>query len=83
VSSRRSVRPLSSPEVERLTTPRLLAYRNALLNLQDDPASSDYDEADLASLDPELIHFKSDALWHTTYSSITRSLATRRHDASG
>ena len=48
---RRHVRPVTGMQLVRMTAPRLLAYRNCLLELEDDAATSDLYEHELKALD--------------------------------
>jgi hypothetical protein len=75
----RSVRPLSSADLEALTTKRLLAYRSLLLSLADSASLSDLDESELVTLDTSVLYFKDQPAWRELYADVKQVLATREH----
>ena len=75
----RHVRPIPVSRLASLTTPRLLAYRNRLLSLEESVELSDVqDVAELADLDPDLLYFKSDLRWISLYDAVKLELARRQ-----
>ncbi len=73
----RRIRPLTSAELEHLTTERLLAYRKQALSLENSLAASDYvDMADFP--DPTYIWFKDDPRWAPLYDSILDELSRKQ-----
>jgi hypothetical protein len=79
VSHSRAVRPLTVEDLEALTTPRLLAYRARLLELEDSRAGSDLNADELARLDPALLHFKDSPGWTELHGAVTAILSGREH----
>jgi hypothetical protein len=76
---RRHVRPITTAQLARTTTPRLLTYRNRLLELEDNSATSDLGEQELNALDPHFLFFKSDARWKELYDAVKAELSQREH----
>lgn len=81
--SRRSVRPVELAKLIDLATERLLAYRDKLLRLEESAASSDCSAAEVALMDPALMHFKEDARWQPLYQAVIDTLSTRPHISRG
>lgn len=79
VTMRRHVRPVSTLQLTRMTTSRLLAFRGRLLELEDDGATSDLDPRELLALDPDLLFFKSDVRWRVLYDAVKAELSQREH----
>ena len=75
----RSVRPLPEAELVALPTQRLMACRERLLQLEESAAFSDWDEGELADLDPTSLHFKDDPAWSKLYGLVTGILSERKH----
>ncbi len=73
--SLRHLRLLSSTELQRLTRPRLLAYRRTVLSLDSSPKLSDFLPAEVQSLDGDLVWFKSDPRWQPAYEAVLAALA--------
>jgi len=74
----RRIRPLTSAELEHLSTERLLAYRKQALSLENSLAASDYtDMSD--SLDPTYIWFKDDPRWEPLYNAVLDELSRKQH----
>jgi hypothetical protein len=76
---RRHVRPVTGVQLVRMTAPRLLAYRDRLLELEDDAATSDLYEHELKALDPDLLFLKSDPRWKGLYDAVKTELSKREH----
>ena len=77
---RRHVRPIPVERLSTLTTPRLLAYRDRLLSLEESVEASDIQfDWELHALNPELMYFKSDARWLELYAAVKAELSRREH----
>ncbi len=77
VRKHRKVRLLSPDEMERLETPRLLEYRRKLLTLEESQQSSDWDEDDLAHIEPGYVYFKDSPRWAAAVDAAKRILGHR------
>ena len=75
----RHVKPLDECVLRTLTAKRLIAYRNRLLSLEESPELSDCEPTEVASLDSQLIWFKSDTRWRTLYDQVLTVLSTRQN----
>jgi hypothetical protein len=67
----RHVRPLCASRLASLDAQRLGAYRRKLLAVQESADLSDLSAAELARLDPKLIHFKEDPRWRELHDLVT------------
>jgi hypothetical protein len=76
---RRHVRPVITAQLARMTTSRLLAFRDRLLALEDDGVTSDLEPRELKALDPDLLFFKSDGRWKALYDAVRGELSQREH----
>lgn len=63
----------------KFTDQRLLAYRDALLKVEDSAIASAYTASEVTKMDPSLIHFKGDARWQPLYQAVIAALTTRAH----
>lgn len=75
----RSVALLSAQQLAGLSTPRLLAYRDNLLSLEQSADSSDWTPAELEAVDPTEVSFKDDARWVKAYTALKAVLEGREH----
>jgi len=75
----RSVRPLEPHQLAVLTTARLLAYQDKLLALEQSAELSDWEQHELAALDPSKVYFKDDPRWQRAYAELKEVLWGREH----
>lgn len=75
----RHVRPITASRMAALTTPRLLAYKDRLMRLEETAESSDCVADEVAKLDPERVYFKSDPRWRDLLRTVKALLAHRGH----
>jgi hypothetical protein len=74
--NQRRAKPISAVELSKLTTKRLLAYRNTLLELEDVRSLSDWVDH---LRDPNYIWFKDDPKWAVIHGLVVAELSTREH----
>ena len=72
----RRIKPLPEAELRTLTTKPLLAYRSALLALEDLSWGTPWGKQ---PRDPSLIYFKDDPRWPALYALVKAELSTREH----
>jgi hypothetical protein len=68
---------MAANELEKLSTPRLNAYRRRLLRVQESVGLSDLSPSELAELDPSFVYFKRDSLWQDTIHAVMAILNRR------
>ena len=73
--SPRRLKLLLPAELQRLTRPRLLAYRRTVLSLESSPELSDLSLAEVQALDGRFVWFKSDPRWQPAYEAVLAALA--------
>ena len=78
----RRLRPLSNPELERMTVARLIAFRKQALSLENSITKSDYSDI-AAELDRTYIWFKEDPRWQIVYDAVLEELARKQNAGSG
>lgn len=61
---------LTKQQLEKLTTPRLLAYKNKLMQV---PETCNWDQEKTSRLNKESV------VWQQTYATVKEILATREH----
>jgi hypothetical protein len=79
VAVRRRVKPIDNVVIDKLSTKRLLAYRDRLLTLEESPELSDLESDEISSLDSTYIWFKSDPRWREIYDQVINTLGRREN----
>ena len=77
--SPRGVSPISLDQLKALPTPRLLAYRDRLLALEESYELSDWTQVNRKEADPDRLYFKADPRWQRLYAELKAILAGRQH----
>lgn len=78
------MRLLTTEQLEKLTTQRLLAYRNSLLKCNEWPnddngAGLEYSKVAIRDGNNYVGLYKNSPLWKAAYAELKRILATREH----